>query len=98
MARKKKKDDDDIETLVDEVFPKNTEKLIQSMEAANQITEETEKFLKSDELWEAAATQMEVRLLILSMSGMLAFAVTEHGGLYLDHLIEEEENNEDSKG
>ncbi len=98
MARKKKKDDDDIETLVDEVFPKNTEKLIQSMEAANQITEETEKFLKSDELWEAAATQMEVRLLILSMSGMLAFAVTEHGGLYLDHLIEEEENNENSKG
>jgi hypothetical protein len=98
LARKKKKDDDDIETLVDEVFPKNTEKLIQSMEAANQITEETEKFLKSDELWEAAATQMEVRLLILSMSGMLAFAVTEHGGLYLDHLIEEEENNEDSKG
>ena len=98
MARKKKKDDDDIETLVDEVFPKNTEKLIQSMEAANQITEETEKFLKSDELWEAAATQMEVRLLILSMSGMLAFAVTEHGGLYLDHLIKEEENNENSKG
>jgi hypothetical protein len=98
LARKKKKDDDDIETLVDEVFPKNTEKLIQSMEAANQITEETEKFLKSDELWEAAATQMEVRLLILSMSGMLAFAVTEHGGLYLDHLIEEEENNENSKG
>ena len=98
MARKKKKDDDDIEALVDEVFPKNTEKLIQSMEATNQITEETEKFLKSDELWEAAATQMEVRLLILSMSGMLAFAVTEHGGLYLDHLIEEEENNEDSKG
>jgi hypothetical protein len=32
------------------------------------------------------------------MSGMLAFAVTEHGGLYLDHLIEEEENNENSKG
>ena len=97
MARKKK-DDDDIEKLVDNVFDEGAEQLIESMEAANQITEETEKFLKSDELWEAAATQMEVRLLILSMSGMLAFAVTEHGGLYLDHLIEEEENNENSKG
>ena len=98
MARKKKKDDDDIETLVDEVFPNDTEQLIQSMEATNQITEETEKFLKFDELWEAAGTQMEARLAILSMSGMLAFAVTEHGGLYLDHLIKEDENNEDNKG
>ena len=97
MARKKK-DDDDIEKLVDNVFDEGAEQLIESMEATNQITEETERFLKSDELWEAAATQMEARLLILSMSGMLAFAVTEHGGLYLDHLIEEEENNEDSKG
>ena len=97
MARKKK-DDDDIEKLVDNAFDKGAEQLIESMEATNQITNETEKFLKFDELWEAAATQMEVRLLILSMSGMLAFAVTEHGGLYLDHLIEEEENNEDSKG
>ena len=97
MARKKK-DDDDIEKLVDNAFDKNAEKLIESMEATNQITEETERFLKSDELWEAAAKQMEARLLILSMSGMLAFAVTEHGGLYLDHLIEEEENNENNKG
>ena len=98
MARKKKKDDDDIEVLVDNVFDKGAEELIKSMEATNQITEETEKFLKADELWEAAATQMEARVMILSMSGMLAFAVTEHGGLYLDHLIEEEENNEDDKG
>lgn len=97
MARKKK-DDDDIEKLVDNVFDEGAEQLIESMEATNQITNETEKFLKFDELWEAAATQMEARLTILSMSGMLAFAVTEHGGLYLDHLIEEEENNEDSKG
>lgn len=97
MARKKK-DDDDIEKLVDNAFDKNAEQLIESMEATNQITEETERFLKADELWEAAATQMEARLLILSMSGMLAFAVTEHGGLYLDHLIEEEENNENNKG
>ena len=97
MARKKK-DDDDIEKLVDNAFDKNAEQLIESMEATNQITEETERFLKADELWEAAATQMEARLLILSMSGMLAFAVTEHGGLYLDHLIEEEENNENDKG
>ena len=97
MARKKK-DDDDIEKLVDNVFDEGAELLIESMEATNQITNETEKFLKFDELWEAAATQMEARLTILSMSGMLAFAVTEHGGLYLDHLIEEEENNEDSKG
>jgi molybdenum cofactor biosynthesis enzyme MoaA len=97
LARKKK-DDDDIEKLVDNAFDKNAEQLIESMEATNQITEETERFLKADELWEAAATQMEARLLILSMSGMLAFAVTEHGGLYLDHLIEEEENNENNKG
>ena len=97
MARKKK-DDDDIEKLVDNVFDEGAEQLIESMEATNQITNETEKFLKFDELWEASATQMEARLTILSMSGMLAFAVTEHGGLYLDHLIEEEENNEDSKG
>lgn len=97
MARKKK-DDDDIEKLVDNVFDDGAEQLIESMEATNQITEETEKFLKADELWEAAATKMEARVLILSMSGMLAFAVTEHGGLYLDHLIEEEENNEDNKG
>lgn len=97
MARKKK-DDDDIEKLVDNAFDEGAEQLIESMEATNQITEETEKFLKSDELWEAAATQMEARLLILSMSGMLAFAVTEHGGLYLDHLIKEEESNENNKG
>ena len=97
MARKKK-DDDDIEKLVDNVFDDGAEQLIESMEATNQITEETEKFLKADELWEAAATQMEARVLILSMSGMLAFAVTEHGGLYLDHLIEEEESNENNKG
>ena len=97
MARKKK-DDDDIEKLVDNAFDDGAEQLIESMEATNQITEETEKFLKADELWEAAATQMEARLLILSMSGMLAFAVTEHGGLYLDHLIKEEENNENNKG
>jgi hypothetical protein len=97
LARKKK-DDDDIEKLVDNAFDEGAEQLIESMEATNQITEETEKFLKSDELWEAAATQMEARLLILSMSGMLAFAVTEHGGLYLDHLIKEEESNENNKG
>lgn len=97
MARKKK-DEDDIETLVDNAFDKNAEKLIESMEATNQITNETEKFLKFDELWEAAATQMEARLTILSMSGMLAFAVTEHGGLYLDHLIKEDENDENTEG
>ncbi len=97
MARKKK-DDDDIETLVDNAFDDDAEKLIQSMEATNQITDETEKFLKADELWEAAATQMEARVMILSMSGMLAFAVTEHGGLYLDHLIKEEEDNETNEG
>ncbi len=97
MARKKK-DDDDIETLVDNAFDDDAEKLIQSMEATNQITDETERFLKADELWEAAATQMEARVMILSMSGMLAFAVTEHGGLYLDHLIKEEEDNETNEG
>jgi len=97
LARKKK-DDDDIETLVDNAFDDDAEKLIQSMEATNQITDETEKFLKADELWEAAATQMEARVMILSMSGMLAFAVTEHGGLYLDHLIKEEEDNETNEG
>ncbi len=42
MARKKK-DDDDIEKLVDNAFDKGAEKLIESMEATNQITEETEK-------------------------------------------------------
>ncbi len=98
MTRKKKKDDDDIETLVDNAFDKGAEELIQSMEATNQITDETERFLKADELWEAAATQMEARVMILSMSGMLAFAVTEHGGLYLDHLIKEEEDNETNEG
>jgi hypothetical protein len=95
---RKKKDDDNIEKLVDEVFPKDSEEIMKSMEATEQITDEASRFLHSDEIWEAAATQMEARVMILSMSGMLAFAVTEHGGLYLDHLIEEEENNEDDKG
>lgn len=87
-----KKDEDDIEALVDNAFPKDSEEIIKSMEATEQITDEATRFLNFDEIWEAAATQKEARVAILSMSGMLAFAVTEHGGKYLDHLLREEEN------
>jgi hypothetical protein len=99
MARKKK-DDDDIVKLIDEVFPKDSEEIMKSMEATEQITDEASRFLHFDEIWEAAATQIEARVAILSMSGMLAFAVSEHGGKYLDHLIrqEEEENNGNQEG
>lgn len=97
MSRKKK--DEDIVKLVNEVFPKDSEEIIESMEATEQITDQASRFLHLDEIWEAAATQMEARLAILSMSGMLAFAVSEHGGKYLDHLIkQEEEDNENKKG
>ena len=92
------KDEDDIETLVDNAFPKDSEEIMKSMEATEQITDEATRFLNFDEIWEAAATQKEARVAILSMSGMLAFAVSEHGGKYLDHLIEEEENNENREG
>ena len=98
MARKKK-DDDDIVKLIDEVFPKDSEEIMKSMEATEQITDEASRFLHLDEIWEAAATQIEARVAILSMSGMLAFAVSEHGGKYLDHLIkQEEENNGNQEG
>ena len=98
MARKKK-DDDDIVKLIDEVFPKDSEEIMKSMEATEQITDEASRFLNFDEIWEAAATQKEARLAILSMSGMLAFAVSEHGGKYLDHLIkQEEEDNGNQEG
>jgi len=92
------KDEDDIETLVDNAFPKDSEEIMKSMEATEQITDEATRFINFDEIWEAAATQKEARVAILSMSGMLAFAVSEHGGKYLDHLIEEEENNENREG
>lgn len=92
------KDEDDIETLVDNAFPKDSEEIMKSMEATEQITDEATRFLNFDEIWEAAATQKEARVAILSMSGMLAFAVSEHGGKYLDHLIKEEENNENREG
>jgi hypothetical protein len=95
MSRKKKEDDDDIVKLVNEVFPKDSEEIIKSMEATEQITDEASRFLHFDELWEAAGTQMEARVAILSMSGMLAFAVSEHGGKYLDHLIKQEEAEDD---
>ena len=99
MARKKKDDDDDIVKLIDEVFPKESEEIMKSMEATEQITDEASRFLHLDEIWEAAATQIEARVAILSMSGMLAFAVSEHGGKYLDHLIrQEEENNGNQEG
>lgn len=99
MSRKKKDDDDDIVKLIDEVFPKDSEEIMKSMEATEQITDEASRFLNFDEIWEAAATQKEARLAILSMSGMLAFAVSEHGGKYLDHLIkQEEENNGNQEG
>lgn len=98
MARKKK-DDDDIVKLIDEVFPKDSEEIMKSMEATEQITDEASRFINFDEIWEAAATQKEARLAILSMSGMLAFAVSEHGGKYLDHLIkQEEEDNGNQEG
>jgi hypothetical protein len=98
LARKKK-DDDDIVKLVDEVFPKDSEEIIKSMEATEQITDEASRFLHFDEMWEAAATQIEARVAILSMSGMLAFAVSEHGAKYLDHLIQqEEEDNGNQEG
>jgi hypothetical protein len=99
MSRKKK-DDDDIVKLVDEVFPKDSEEIIKSMEATEEITEEAIRFLHFDEMWEAAATQMEARVAILSVSGTLAFAVSEHGARYLDHLIkqEEEEDSGNQKG
>ena len=98
MARKKK-DDDDIVKVIDEVFPKDSEEIMKSMEATEQITDEASRFLNFDEIWEAAATQKEARLAILSMSGMLAFAVSEHGGKYLDHLIkQEEEDNGNQEG
>jgi len=96
MARKKK-EEDDIETLVDEAFPKDSEAIMKSMEATEQITDEASRFINFDEIWEAAATQKEARLAILSMSGMLAFAVSEHGGMYLDHLIQQEEEDNGNK-
>lgn len=99
MSRKKK-DENSIEKLVNEVFPKDSEEIMKSMEATEDITDEASRFLHFDEVWEAAATQMEARVAILSMSGMLALAVSEHGGKYLDHLIkqEEEEKNGNQKG
>lgn len=99
MAKKKKdKDEDDIVNLVDGVFSKENEEIMKSLEATEQITDEATRFINFDEIWEAAATQKEARVAILSMSGMLAFAVTEHGAKYLDHLIKEDEQHENQEG
>jgi hypothetical protein len=98
MTRKKKDDDDDIVKLVNGVFSKENEEIMKSLEATEQITDEATRFINFDEIWEAAATQKEARVAILSMSGMLAFAVTEHGAKYLDHLIKEEETNGNQEG
>ncbi len=68
-------------------FGQDSEEIMKSMEATEQITDEASRFLHFDEVWEAAATQIEARVAILSMSGMLAFAVSEHGGKYLDHRL-----------
>lgn len=94
MPKKKKESqpDDNIEQLVDEAFTKKDEALFESMVATNDITDEAQRFISLDELWEAAAVDRSARLLILSISGTLALAVIEHGGKYLDHLLEEDAN------
>lgn len=89
----KKKDENDIEALVDNAFDKKSEQLMESMQATEDITQETLKFLGFDELWEACASDRSARLMVLSISGYLTLAAVQHGGEYLDFLLKEDEDN-----